>query len=111
VVPRLPGPRLCDAATIFAAVLRKARFWDTWATALLNPSQRAIINRLLDGWQGKLTSSKWVKITKCSQDTALHDVDGALCCGIPVKEAAVGRNTSYAQAVLLGPPRPNGVPG
>lgn len=84
------------AETILASVLRKARFWDAHAGAPLNDRQRAIINRLLDGFEGKLTSSKWAKLAKCSQDTALRDIDDLLQRGILVKDAAGGRSTSYS---------------
>jgi Fic family protein len=89
-----------NAQATLAAVLRKARFWDTWATAPLNPRQREMINRLLDGFDGKLTSSKWAKITKCSQDTALRDIDDLLRRGILIKEPAGGRSTSYTLAAF-----------
>ena len=56
------------------AVLAKARFWKTHAGESFNERQRTIINRLLDGFEGKLTSSKWATLTKCSQDTALRDI-------------------------------------
>ena len=54
-----------------------------------------MLNRLLDGFVGKLTSSKWAQIAKCSQDTALRDIDALLQRGVLVKEAAGGRSTSY----------------
>jgi len=55
-----------------------------------------IINRLLDGFEGKLTSSKWAKMAKCSQDTALRDIQGLLKFGILAKDPAGGRSTSYS---------------
>jgi Fic family protein len=79
-----------------AAVLKKARFWDRHATANFNVRQREMINRLLNGFVGKLTSSKWAKIMKCSQDTALRDIDDLVKRGILVKDAAGGRSTSYS---------------
>ncbi|WP_292533471.1 Fic family protein, partial [Methylocystis sp.] len=89
--------RAFDAAeTILASVLRKARFWDARAGERLNDRQRIIINRLLNGFEGKLTSSKWAKLAKCSQDTALRDIDDLLQRGILVKDAAGGRSTSYS---------------
>lgn len=89
--------RAFDAAeTILASVLRKARFWDARAGERLNDRQRLIINRLLNGFEGKLTSSKWAKLAKCSQDTALRDIDDLLQRGILVKGAAGGRSTSYS---------------
>ena len=78
------------------AVLVKANFWKTHAGESLNERQRAIINRLLDGFDGKLTSSKWAKLTKCSQDTALRDISDLVNRQILLKEDAGGRSTSYA---------------
>lgn len=77
------------------AVLIKARFWKTHAGESFNDRQRAIINRLLDGFDGKLTSSKWAKLTKCSQDTALRDIGDLLNRQILAKDEAGGRSTSY----------------
>ena len=81
---------------ILQGVLSKARFWQAHAGEAINDRQRAIINRLLDGFDGKLTSSKWAKLTKCSQDTALRDISDLLGRGMLAKEAAGGRSTSYA---------------
>lgn len=83
------------AETILAAVFKKARFWETNAGSSFNDRQRKIINRLLDGFEGKLTSSKWAKIAKCSQDTALRDIEDLVRRGILAKDAAGGRSTSY----------------
>jgi len=77
------------------AVLVKARFWKAHAGKSFNERQRTIINRLLDGFEGKLTSSKWAKLTKCSQDTALRDISDLLNRKILIKEEAGGRSTSY----------------
>ncbi len=77
------------------AVLAKAQFWKLHAGASLNERQRTIINRLLDGFEGKLTSSKWAKLTKCSQDTALRDISDLLTREILAKDEAGGRSTSY----------------
>lgn len=76
-------------------VLTKARFWKTHATETFNGRQRAIINRLLDGFDGKLTSSKWAKLTKCSSDTALRDINDLVHRQILIKNDAGGRSTSY----------------
>ncbi len=89
------------AETILASVLQKARFWETHATAPLNHRQRDIVNRLLDGFDGKLTSSKWAKLAKCSQDTALRDIDDLVSRGVLAKNQGGGRSTSYA---LVLPP-------
>lgn len=77
------------------AVLVKTRFWQRWATAPLNERQLKLLNRLLDGFDGKLNSSKWAVIAKCSPDTALRDINDLLARGVLRKSAAGGRSTSY----------------
>jgi Fic family protein len=77
------------------AVLVKVRFWKSHADESFNDRQRKVINRLLDGFEGKLTSSKWAKLTKCSQDTALRDISDLLDRRILSKDEAGGRSTSY----------------
>ena len=62
----------------------------------LNDRQRRVINRLLEGFEGKLTSSKWATMTKSSQDTALRDIQQLVDRGVLVKDAARGRSTSYS---------------
>jgi len=81
--------------TILAAVLVKAGFWKEHAGESFNDRQRKVINRLLDGFDGKLTSSKWAKLTKCSQDTALRDISDLLARKLLTKDEAGGRSTSY----------------
>ena len=76
-------------------VLMKARFWAVHTGESFNDRQRLIINRLLDGFHGKLTSSKWAKLAKCSQDTALRDINDLLERHILMKEQGGGRSTSY----------------
>ena len=77
------------------AVLAKARFWQRWATMPLNERQVKLLNKLLDGFEGKLTSSKWAAIAKCSPDTALRDINDLLMHGVLRKTDAGGRSTSY----------------
>jgi len=77
------------------AVLSKARFWQRWALIPLNARQVKLLNRLLDGFEGKLTSSKWAAIAKCSPDTALRDISDLLTLGVLRKTDAGGRSTSY----------------
>ena len=77
------------------AVLVKTRFWQRWATTPLNERQVKLLNRLLDGFEGKLNSSKWAAIAKCSPDTALRDINELLAHGVLRKSAAGGRSTSY----------------
>jgi Fic family protein len=84
------------AETILASVLKKARFWQIHAGQSFNDRQRVMINRLLNGFEGNLTSSKWALLTKSSQDTALRDIDDLVERGILAKEAAGGRSTHYS---------------
>jgi Fic family protein len=86
------------ADVILASIFRKARFWEKLGGAPLNERQRDMLNRLLDGFKGKLTSSKWAQIEKCSQDTALRDIDDLVDRKILVKDPAGGRSTSYSLA-------------
>ena len=86
---------LLGAEVTLETVLRKARFWKTHAQADLNERQRLMLNRLLDGFTGKLTSSKWAVLVKCSQDTALRDITDLLERGILRRDAAGGRSTGY----------------
>jgi len=88
------------ADAILGSVLKKARFWDLHAGESFNARQRAIINRLLDGFDGKVTSSKWAKLAKSSQDTASRDIADLLERRILTKDAAGGRSTSYSLAVV-----------
>ncbi len=76
-------------------ILLKAEFWKLHSTTILNDRQQKIINKLLDGFEGKLTSSKWAKINKCSQDTALRDIQDLIKKEILQKEASGGRSTNY----------------
>lgn len=84
------------AEIILAVVMKKARFWEEHGSQSLNDRQRLVVNRLLDGFEGKLTSSKWAKLAKCSQDTALRDIDDLATRHILVKDPARGRSTSYS---------------
>jgi Fic family protein len=86
------------AEKTLGSVLAKADFWRKHSAAPLNSRQRGMINRLLDGFSGKLTSSKWATVEKCSPDTALRDIDDLLERGIIRKDAAGGRSTSYSLA-------------
>jgi Fic family protein len=80
---------------ILSKILHKAEFWKNHSTTILNDRQQKIINRLLDGFDGKLTTSKWAKINKCSQDTALRDIQDLMKKDILQKEASGGRSTNY----------------
>ena len=84
------------AEIILEAVFQKARFWEKYATANINDRQRDMLNRLLDGFEGKLTTSKYAKIEKCSQDTAYRDILDLIDLGALEKDDAGGRSTSYS---------------
>lgn len=87
------------------AVLVKAGFWQGHAEEPFNDRQRAVVNRLLDGFEGRLTSSKWAKLAKCSPDTALRDISDLLHRQILIKDAAGGRSTSYTLLCLAAKSR------
>ncbi|MCI5044778.1 MAG: Fic family protein [Aquisalinus sp.] len=84
------------AEETLANVLRKAQFWERVKDQPLNARQRDMLNRLLEGFEGKLTSSKWAKITKTSQDTALRDITDLLERDMLVRDPGGGRSTSYS---------------
>lgn len=90
------GRAFDGAEAVLSSVLRKAEFWKVHAVTPLNDRQRDILNRLLDGFEGKLTSSKWAKIEKCSADTALRDINELVARGILARDEAGGRSTSYS---------------
>lgn len=85
-----------EAQQTLAAVLNKARFWESVAGLQLNERQRKVLNLLLDDFEGNLTTSKWAKLTKCSQDTATRDIAHLVEQGILVRNPGGGRSTSYA---------------
>jgi Fic family protein len=78
------------------SVLRKARFWEIHAHNPFNDRQRLMLNKLLDGFEGKMTSSKWAQLAKCSQDTALRDILQLIDQGSLAKDPGGGRSTSYS---------------
>ena len=80
------------------SVLVKARFWQRWAGTALNERQVKVLNRALDGLEGKLTSSKWASLAKCSPDTALRDITQLLDLGVLTKAPGGGRSTAYELA-------------
>ena len=93
------GRSIESAEITLAAVLKKARFWDKLSG---NRLQRSATSRsstsFSNGFEGKLTSSKWAKLAKCSQDTALRDIEDLVQKGVLRKDAAGGRSTSYSIA-------------
>jgi Fic family protein len=92
------GRAVDGAQTMLGGVLAKARFWERNQAVPLNPRQRLILNRLLDGFAGKLTTSKYAELTKCSQDTAWRDILPLIDHGILVRNPSGGRSTSYSLA-------------
>ncbi len=96
------GRAIASAQTTLDAVLIKARFWQRWAGAgqgqPFNERQVKLLNRLLDGFEGRLTSSKWGSIAKCSPDTALRDIKQLLELGVLKKSPGGGRSTGYELA-------------
>ena len=92
------GRAIDGAQTTLGAVLAKARFWESVAGFAINDRQRLVLNRLLDGFEGKLTTSKYAKLAKCSHDTALRDILPLVERGILVRNPEGGRSTSYALA-------------
>lgn len=83
------------AESTLSAILFKARFWEQAKHLALNKRQKLVLNRVLDGFEGKLTSSKWAKLAKCSPDTALRDINELIQHGLLKQTAAGGRSTSY----------------
>jgi Fic family protein len=92
------GRAVASSQASLDAVLVKARFWQRWAGQPLNERQVKLVNRLLDGFDGKLTSSKWAAIAKCSPDTALRDITQLLALGVLLKTQGGGRSTAYELA-------------
>ncbi len=90
------GRAIEGAHSIQTAVLKRAHFWSSFAQVALNERQSKVLNILLDKFEGKLTSSKWAKLAKCSQDTAHRDISELVERGILKKDAAGGRSTSYS---------------
>jgi len=89
------------------SVLRKAGFWEIHAHKSLNERQRLMLNKLLDGFEGKLTTSKWAQLAKCSQDTALRDILDLIEQGSLTKDPGGGRSTSYSLAEADAKPSMN----
>lgn len=90
------GRAIEGADGMLGAVMGKARFWQRFAAESFNERQIKVLNRLLDGFEGKLTSSKWARIARCSQDTAYRDILDLIERGALQKNPGGGRSTSYA---------------
>ncbi len=86
---------LDEADQTVSRVLVKANFWRRWAGTPLNERQIKVLNRLLDGFEGKLTNKKWVALGKCSSDTALRDINDLVARGLLCRSESAGRSTSY----------------
>lgn len=95
------GRAIANADQTLSGVLQKARVWEKVNQQPVNDRQRKIINKLMDGFEGKMTSSKYAKIVKCSEDTALRDISTLVERGVLIKNDAGGRSTSYSLAIEL----------
>lgn len=89
------GRALTESDDALSGIIRKAKFWERFAQAGLNARQVKVLNRMLDGFEGKMTSSKWAKLAKCSQDTAHRDIQDLVGKAALKKGASGGRSTSY----------------
>jgi Fic family protein len=92
------GRALDRAPATLVGVLRKARIWETINQSPINERQREVVNRLLDGFEGNLTTSKYAKLSLCSTDTALRDIRELLDRGVLVQNPGRGRSTNYRLA-------------
>lgn len=81
--------------SVLIRILFKADFWNKHSKTIINERQKKLLNKLLDGFDGKLTSSKWAKVAKCSKDSAIRDINDLINKDILQKESAGGRSTSY----------------
>jgi Fic family protein len=84
-----------STSDVLYKIFTKAEFWKTHSKTIINERQQKMLNKLLDGFDGKLTTSKWGKISKCSQDTALRDIQDLIKKDILQKEKSGGRSTNY----------------
>ena len=100
------GRAIDGAQTALSAVLAKGRFWERVQRITLNDRQRLVLHRLLEGFEGKLTTSKYAKLARCSQDTALRDILPLLEQGVLVRNPEGGRSTSYSLAGDTGAAKP-----
>ncbi|HFT8005325.1 TPA: Fic family protein [Burkholderia cenocepacia] len=96
------GRAIDHAHTTLDAVLIKARFWQRYAGVAMNERQIKVMNRLLDGFEGKLTTTKWAALAKCSQDTALRDITELVERGMLRRSSSGGRSTSYERVPFDG---------
>lgn len=101
------GRAIDGAEKTLSPVLAKARFWDRIKDAKLSDRQRIVVNRLLEGFEGKLTTSKYATLAKCSQDTAHRDIQDLIEHGVLVQNPGGGRSTSYSLAARAPASRGN----
>lgn len=94
------GRAIVDAEETLAAVLYKAQLWDYVNQGPVNARQRLILNRMLDGFKGYMSTSKYAKLAKCSTDTALRDIQDFTARGIFIRNPGRGRSTSYRLATI-----------
>jgi Fic family protein len=94
------GRAIDGAQTTLSAVIAKARFWERIQATSINERQCLVLNRLLDGFEGKITTSKYAELAKCSQDTALRDILPLIESGILVRNPGGGRSTAYSLAMV-----------
>jgi len=99
------GRSIGGAETLLGSVLAKARFWESIGRSPINDRQHRVLNKLLDGFEGKLTTTKWAKLTDASQDTAYRDILELVERGILARGPEGGRSTSYVLAALSEPAR------
>lgn len=92
------GEALDATDIVLERVLVKARFWEKNASTILNERQVLVLNRFMGDFEGKLTSSKWAKLAKCSSDTALRDIQDLITKGVLQKDLSGGRSASYLLA-------------
>lgn len=92
------GRAIDGAQSMLAGVLAKARLWDRLQGVTLSSRQTSVLNRLLDGLEGKLTTSKYARLSRCSQDTALRDIQQLVERGVLIRGTEGGRSTSYSLA-------------
>lgn len=85
-----------NAEKTLGTTFRKARFWDKHRTEAISERQRLVLNQALDGISGRLTSSLWAKLAKCSQDTAGRDINDLVEKGVLAKTQSGGRSTAYS---------------
>ena len=90
------GRAIESAEISLSAVVKKGKFWKDRSGISINGRQRLMLNKLLDGFQGKLTSTKWAKLADCSQDTAQRDLQDLISKGVMSKDPGGGRSTSYS---------------